>query len=113
MLSKPFNIFRKLDKDIAISQEGICPVCEMDLFNGEKIHLHHITPRESGGKTTFSNLVYLHTTCHYRIHSNKDLFNNYFYALQEYRKEHPKPDYYKLSVGDKALPLNQKLQSLF
>jgi RNA-directed DNA polymerase len=113
LVSRPFNIFRRIDKDIAISQEGICPICEMDLFNGEKIHLHHITPRNFGGKTTFSNLVYLHTLCHYKIHSTKDLFNYYFYILQEYKNCHTKPNYYKLSSGEEALPLNQKLQILF
>lgn len=100
LISYPFNIFRRLNKDIAISQKGLCPICDMDLFNGEKIHLHHITPKKIGGETTFGNLVYLHTACHYKIHSNTDQFNNYFYILQEYKRNHPRPNFYRLSQGE-------------
>lgn len=91
MRSKPFNIFRKLDKEIALSQYGICPICDGDLFeSGEELHLHHIRPRKLGGKTTFANLVYLHTACHQKIHYDIDYMDKYFEMLFKYRINHPR-----------------------
>lgn len=102
--SRPFNIFRKIDKDIAISQEGLCPICNDELFNDEKLHLHHIQSRDMGGKSTFSNLVFIHSGCHYKIHSSKDLYMKYFYILQEYKNLHPRPNF-KKSKGKQAVDL--------
>lgn len=91
--TKPFNIFRKLDKDIALSQYGLCPICNGDLFDSEeKLHLHHILPRKSGGKTTFANLIYLHIVCHQKIHFDKEYFEKYYNMLMVYRNSHPRID---------------------
>lgn len=89
--SKPFNVFRKMDKEIALSQYGICPICEGDLFEpGEEIHLHHILPRSLGGKSIFSNLVYLHIACHYKIHYDTKYMEKYYDRLCNYRTSHPR-----------------------
>lgn len=89
--SKPFNIFRKTDKEIALSQYGICPICEGDLFDtNEELHLHHILPRNLGGKSTFANLVYLHIACHYKIHTDISYMEKYFEMLSTYKKNHPR-----------------------
>nr|YP_009145390.1 hypothetical protein [Cryptoglena skujai]AKL39015.1 hypothetical protein [Cryptoglena skujai] len=108
-----FNIFRKLDKDLAMSQHGICPICNADLFNGEKLHIHHIQPRETGGKTTFINLLYVHIACHQKIHSNKENFNHFFNMLKEYKRTHTRLSNEKLSTGEYEMPQNEKLKELF
>lgn len=100
LLSRPFNIFRMIDSDIAISQEGRCPVCDDDLFNGEKLHLHHIQPISNGGKTTFSNMLFLHIACHQKIHASQENFKIHFDLLQEYKRTHPSPRKYKKDEFD-------------
>lgn len=42
---------------LARRQKGYCANCEMSLFNGEEIHLHHIKPKTAGGSDKESNLV--------------------------------------------------------
>jgi RNA-directed DNA polymerase len=80
---KKFNLFRRMDNDLAESQFHTCPVCEQDLYNGEGVHLHHIIARKDDGKSTFSNLILLHLPCHYQSHSSeqaprfKEIFINY------------------------------------
>lgn len=94
--SRDFNIFRRFDKDIIISQDGLCPICNDILFNQEKIHAHHIVPVKEGGKSNFSNLVYIHMACHYRIHK-KDYDIEYKPFLIEYKRAHTRPDQKKLT----------------
>jgi RNA-directed DNA polymerase len=50
-------------------QEGICPVCHQHLENGEKLHIHHVVPKKSGGKDDLANLWLVHHNCHRQIHS--------------------------------------------
>lgn len=69
---KPISVINQFDKRLALNQKQICPVCNDSLWNGEKLHKHHIIPRKSGGKDTFSNLIILHLTCHHRIHYGTD-----------------------------------------
>lgn len=98
LLRLKVNIFRKLDKDLLLSQNLMCPVCDENIYNGEKLHIHHIIPRSEGGKSTFSNLIYLHLPCHIKIHYEKDnFFRNY---LINYKKSHPRPNYKKLRKED-------------
>jgi RNA-directed DNA polymerase len=51
-------------------QQGICPVCHQHLENGEDFHIHHVVPRESGGKDDLANLWLVHHNCHRQIHSS-------------------------------------------
>lgn len=69
---KPISIIHNFDKKLAEQQNQICPVCEDSLWNGEKLHKHHIIPRKLGGKDTFKNIIILHLTCHHRIHYGSD-----------------------------------------
>lgn len=69
---RPFNVFFKLDKDLAESQNYICPICNEMLFNEEEdTHIHHINPKCYGGKHTFKNLVLIHNSCHKEVHDEK------------------------------------------
>lgn len=58
-------------EQVAYKQDYKCPVCKQSLFNGEGLHLHHITPRSEGGKDTPNNLVWLHLFCHHKVHHQK------------------------------------------
>jgi RNA-directed DNA polymerase len=51
-------------------QQGICPVCHQHLENGEELHIHHVVPKNSGGKDDLANLRLVHPNCHRQIHSN-------------------------------------------
>lgn len=59
---------RSLHKRVAQKQNYKCPVCGESIFNGEQRHLHHIKPKCKGGKDTIKNLVWVHMTCHHKIH---------------------------------------------
>lgn len=87
-VNKGFNFFRQMDKDIAESQSFTCPICDEFLYNGQKIHLHHIKPRSQGGKDTFSNLIYLHLSCHYFVHL-KDNLARYRSLLEMFKQNNP------------------------
>jgi RNA-directed DNA polymerase len=54
---------------IAKKQNYLCPVCHESLFNGERLHRHHIIPRHQKGKNQFANLQLVHYYCHQQIHS--------------------------------------------
>lgn len=69
---KPTSVIHNFDKKLAEQQEHICPVCLESLWNGEKLHKHHIIPRKLGGKDRFSNIIILHLTCHHRVHYGLD-----------------------------------------
>ncbi len=62
------EIFNKKQAIIAGKQDFKCPVCGQTLFNNEPLHLHHIVPRNKGGKDTVNNLVWLHLYCHHKTH---------------------------------------------
>ena len=57
---------------IAKIQNGYCPVCEMSLFNGEDLEIHHILPRREGNDHSLKNLKLLHKLCHKQIEYSKD-----------------------------------------
>lgn len=57
---------------IAFKQKYKCPVCGESLFNGEPRHLHHIIPKNKGGKDESSNLIWLHMYCHHKTHYQKE-----------------------------------------
>jgi RNA-directed DNA polymerase len=56
---------------VAENQNWECPVCGEHLFNGEELHVHHLTKVSDGGTDEQTNLLHLHKTCHYHVHSGK------------------------------------------
>ena len=66
------EIFNKKQAIIAGKQDFKCPVCGQTLFNNEPLHLHHIVPRNKGGKDNVNNLVWLHLYCHHKTHFEKE-----------------------------------------
>lgn len=55
---------------IASKQKFLCPVCGIYLYsNNESIDLHHLIYKRNGGKSTYGNLMLLHTECHKKVHS--------------------------------------------
>jgi RNA-directed DNA polymerase len=56
---------------IAEKQNWKCPICMDHLFNGERIHSHHVVKVEDGGKDEIDNLVHLHDDCHRKVHGMK------------------------------------------
>lgn len=56
---------------LAKKQYHVCPICSETLYNGEELHVHHITPKSKGGKDSYGNLVIVHDICHRQIHSLK------------------------------------------
>ena len=57
------------DLNLAIAQDWYCPVCGMDLINGEELHRHHKKPKKEGGASGSSNRALVHLYCHQQIHS--------------------------------------------
>lgn len=53
-------------------QEGICPVCDDNLMDGEPIEIHHILPKKYGGSDELTNLKLLHKICHQSVTNSKD-----------------------------------------
>ena len=52
-------------KQLALRQNGICPICHQSLFNGEEIQKDHIIPKHKGGLAFDTrNLQLLHLFCH-------------------------------------------------
>lgn len=49
---------------LAENQDWVCPICRMDLFNGEPLERHHQVARSEGGSESYSNRVLLHLYCH-------------------------------------------------
>lgn len=56
---------------IAQNQGCVCPRCGESLFNGEELHIHHIEPKQRGGRSSYENLQLLHLYCHQQIHAEK------------------------------------------
>ena len=52
-------------------QKGLCPSCHQHLENGEETHIHHVIPKQHGGKDDLVNLRLVHRNCHHQIHSSK------------------------------------------
>jgi RNA-directed DNA polymerase len=61
------NLIPSMQK-VAVNQKCICPICKESLFNGEELHIHHVIPKNQGGKDTYSNLKLLHLYCHQQTH---------------------------------------------
>jgi RNA-directed DNA polymerase len=67
-LKKRVSTLNRFDSDLAFQQDDICPVCGESLFNGEKLHRHHIVSRADGGESSIKNLILLHLDCHRQVH---------------------------------------------
>ncbi len=62
---------RSRQDNLWIDQNGICPVCQTELDEGEEWHTHHRKPKSRGGKDNVNNLVLLHSVCHRQVHALK------------------------------------------
>jgi RNA-directed DNA polymerase len=63
--------YNKIREKVANRQGYKCTVCGESLFNDEPIDLHHIIPRNKGGKDEIRNLIWVHQYCHHKIHHQK------------------------------------------
>lgn len=85
-----FFFVNRFSRELAISQNHICPICNEVLYNGEAIEKHHIIPYKDGGKTNFGNLVLLHLPCHRKItFTNEHEKQETKEFLIKYKKLHP------------------------
>jgi len=57
---------------LAKLQKGYCPVCNVSLFNGEELEIHHIKPRRENVNHSFKNLKLFHKLCHRQVKYSKD-----------------------------------------
>jgi RNA-directed DNA polymerase len=59
------------DSDIRLAerQDWRCPVCGMDLLNGEELQRHHKQPRSLGGSDASGNREIVHLYCHQQRHA--------------------------------------------
>ncbi len=70
--NKANNQNNKFYSKIYDRQRYSCPVCKQNLIESEEgIQLHHIIPKSKNGSDDSRNLVYLHQSCHYKIHQNR------------------------------------------
>jgi len=84
---KPISVLNKFDKKLVTDQDNKCPVCGESLWNGEKLHKHHITAVKDGGSNSPSNLVILHLLCHQKVHYGGDTeqWKQHFYYIKKHR----------------------------
>ncbi len=64
--------FNRKQEYIAFKQGYKCSKCGQSLFNDEPLHLHHIIPKNKGGKDEVNNLTWLHIYCHHKTHYEKE-----------------------------------------
>jgi RNA-directed DNA polymerase len=63
------------DVKLADAQDWYCPMCGMDLINGEELHRHHRKPRADGGPDSYSNRELVHLYCHQQVHARRQRAN--------------------------------------
>jgi RNA-directed DNA polymerase len=65
------NIRNISDSDIKLAeaQDWLCPVCGMNLINGEELHRHHKEPKCNGGSDSYKNRELIHLYCHQQRHA--------------------------------------------
>jgi RNA-directed DNA polymerase len=78
------DLTSSFDYSLAISQNGICPVCQQSLLEGGRLQRHHILPTSKGGKNTLGNIVLIHAHCHSHIHYGGE-FDAWFETLSNYK----------------------------
>jgi RNA-directed DNA polymerase len=57
------------DVRLAEAQDWRCPVCGMNLINGEELHRHHKRPRSMDGSDAYANRELVHLYCHQQRHT--------------------------------------------
>lgn len=60
-------IFDKRKKQVIMSQQGRCEMCDIPFEHEDKIELHHIKPFKEGGSNKLSNMQALHAECHKKV----------------------------------------------
>jgi RNA-directed DNA polymerase len=55
------------DEKLAAAQDWKCPVCGVELDNGENIQRHHRIARAEGGTDAYSNRELVHLFCHQQL----------------------------------------------
>jgi RNA-directed DNA polymerase len=70
---RKLNIRNLSDSDVRLAeaQDWRCPVCGMELINGEDLHRHHKEPKSEGGLDTYENRELLHLFCHQQRHAKR------------------------------------------
>ena len=68
------------------TQKCKCKCCKENLYM-KNTHVHHIIPRNNGGKDEYKNLVLLCEDCHKLLHSNKETNNINIIKFRERLKE--------------------------
>jgi len=70
---RKLNIRNISDSDIRLaeSQDWLCPVCGMNLINGEELHRHHKKPKVEGGSDSYENRELLQLFCHQQRHAKR------------------------------------------
>jgi RNA-directed DNA polymerase len=68
---RKLNIRSISDSDIRLaeSQDWRCPMCGMNLINGEELHRHHKQPKGEGGSDYYENRELVHLYCHQQRHA--------------------------------------------
>jgi RNA-directed DNA polymerase len=64
-----FRCLSASDVRLAERQDWRCPVCGMDLINGEELHRHHKRPRRMGGSDAIGNREIVRLYCHQQRHA--------------------------------------------
>lgn len=60
-------IFDKRKKQVIMSQQGRCAMCETPFEHEDRIELHHIKPFKERGSNKLSNMQALHAECHKQL----------------------------------------------
>ena len=60
---------RKTASKLWKAQKGVCPICREHITESTGWEIHHVLPRALGGPDALSNLMLLHTNCHWQVHS--------------------------------------------
>jgi RNA-directed DNA polymerase len=55
------------DVELANRQDWYCPICGMELINGEALERHHWTARSEGGTDSKQNRALVHLYCHQQL----------------------------------------------
>ena len=53
------------------SQDKTCPLCRQQITKETRWNIHHLIPREDGGKDNLANLVLVHPNGHRQLHCQK------------------------------------------
>lgn len=63
------TLYESTRKSLYRKQKGICSQCKIPFNLSDKMDVHHIIPKASGGSDKQGNLRLLHAECHREIHS--------------------------------------------